>query len=153
LYVFQVDEVKVFINNLLDTTPYDANLKLQGSDSSQETWTDLYTYTGDVHEGWYSILASEIQGSPFSYNTFRFYGEVTGSCRFGEVKLMGLQVLADTQSSTSCTAKLTIDGSSQDLTSVTYSDSATPYIDAITPRFGSEKGGETVVFTGAGFSG
>lgn len=84
-YVFQVDEVKVFINNLLDRTPYDANLRLQGSDQAQETWTDLYTYTGDVHEGWYTILASEVQGSPFSYNTFRFYGEAAGSCRFGEV--------------------------------------------------------------------
>lgn len=62
-------------------------------------------------------------------------------------------MLADAQTSSSCTAQLTIDGSSQDLTSVTYSESATPYLDAITPRYGSEKGSETVVFTGAGFSG
>ena len=62
-------------------------------------------------------------------------------------------MLDDNASSTSCKAKLTIDGSTQELTSVTYSESATPYLDAITPRFGSEKGGESVVFTGAGFSG
>lgn len=39
------------------------------------------------------------------------------------------------------------------MTIVTYSESATPYIDEITPRFGSEKGGEEVVFTGSGFTG
>ena len=34
LYVFQVEEVKVFINDLLDTTPYDSRLTLQGSDQA-----------------------------------------------------------------------------------------------------------------------
>ena len=83
-YVFQVDKVKVFINNLLDISPYDAFLKLQGSDSAQETWTDIYTFDGYIHEGWNTIMPEDGQ-PPFSYNTFRFYGEKVGSCRFGEV--------------------------------------------------------------------
>ena len=73
-YVYQVDQVKVFINNLLDITPYDSYLKLQGSDSAQTSWTDIYTFDGDIHEGWNTILPDEGQ-PPFSYHTFRFYGE------------------------------------------------------------------------------
>ena len=38
------------------------------------------------------------------------------------------------------------------MTSVTYDQDSTPYLDVITPRYGSERGDQTVVFTGAGFS-
>jgi len=58
-------------------------------------------------------------------------------------------VFDDTNSSTKCKAELTIAGATQSLTDVTYDQSATPYLNAISPRFGSEKGGETVVFSGA----
>ena len=60
----------------------------------------MYKFSGDIHEGWNSIVAEEEIGSSFSYNTFRFYGEEVGSCRVGEVKLIGLEVLADTATST-----------------------------------------------------
>lgn len=100
-YVYQVSSAKVFINNLLDVSPYDGYLRLQGSQDGS-TWTDLHTYDTEIHEGWNTIFAEE--GSPFSYKTFRFRGAVAGSCRVGEVQLIGLQVLASTQSSTQCTA-------------------------------------------------
>ena len=66
---------------------------------------------------------------------------------------MGIRVLKDTATSTSCTAKLTVGGTTTDMTSVTYDQSVTPYLDVITPRYGSEKGDEAVVFTGVGFTG
>jgi len=80
-------------------------------------WTDLITYDNDIHEGWNSVPAGD---SPWSYNTFRFYGLDSGSCRVGEVKLMGIRVLKDTATSTSCTAKLTVGGTTTEMTSVTY---------------------------------
>ena len=140
----------MFINNLLDKTPYDAFFKLQGS-NDQSAWTDIYTFDNDLHEGWNSIVAPT--DSPYSYNTFRFYGEKSGSCRVGEVKLIGLQVLDDSNTSISCTAKLTLHGETTDLSSVSYTTSKTATIDSIEPRYGSEIGGETVTFNGSGFSG
>ena len=80
-------------------------------------------------------------------------GEENGSCRFGEIKLIGLEVFSDTNPSISCTAKITLDGVESDLTAVEYNQNVTPYLDVITPRYGAEQGGETVVFTGSGFNG
>jgi len=61
-------------------------------------------------------------------------------------------VFSDINTSTSCTAKITIDGVETELSAVEYNQNVTPYLDVITPRFGAEQGGETVVFTGSGFS-
>lgn len=79
-------------------------------------------------------------------------GEENGSCRLGEIKLIGLEVFSDTNTSTSCTGKITIGGVESDLTAVEYNESVTPYLDVITPRYGAEQGGKTVVFTGSGFT-
>ena len=46
-----LDEVKFFINNLTDKTPFVGNLVFQGSDDG-EAFTNLWTVDASVHEGW-----------------------------------------------------------------------------------------------------
>lgn len=120
-----------------------------------------------MREGWYSV---DFRSSPEVYRSVRLYGTASGSCRFGEVKLVGVEVLNDSNTSVSCPVTVTLpDDSTVDLTAVTYDTSVTPSLDApsssggrrlqsgsaggISPRFGGVLGGETVTFTGAGFTG
>lgn len=67
--------------------------------------------------------------------------------------MIGLEVISSTSSSYECTPELTLNGATSKLSSVTFDQSITPYLDAVTPRFGSERGGERVTFTGKGFTG
>ena len=65
-------------------------------------------------------------------------------------------MLADSEPTSDCTPKLTIDGVTTELSSVTYTGAITPALDtvgAVTPRYGSVLGSESVTFTGQGFSG
>jgi hypothetical protein len=62
-------------------------------------------------------------------------------------------VVDSTDTSYDCTPELTLNGVTTDLEPMNYNEDITPYLDAVTPRFGSERGGETVTFTGVGFSG
>lgn len=82
-----LDEVKFFVNKLLDKTPFSENLVFQGSDDGV-TFTDLWAINKSVHEGWNSHDFEEEQPS---YNIYRFQGSVSGSCRIGEVKLHGIE--------------------------------------------------------------
>lgn len=68
-HVGVLDEVKFFINQLTDKTPFiDGNLILQGSDDG-ETFVDLWTITQAIHEGWNTKDFEENQPS---YNIYRF---------------------------------------------------------------------------------
>jgi len=65
-------------------------------------------------------------------------------------------VLNDSNPSATCTAEITIDGTTSTLTDVTYSGAITPSLTdktGVMPRFGSVLGGESVTFSGVGFSG
>lgn len=67
------------------------------------------------------------------------------------MRLIGVHVLSDENSSASCTAKLTIDDNVTDLTEVIYDGDSTPYLtekSGVSPRFGSVLGEEEVIFTG-----
>lgn len=127
-YTFSIEEVKIFLNSLTNKTPYiNGNLILQGS-TDGASFSDIYSYDESIHEGWNSV--DWRSSSPQVFKTIRLQGAVSGSCRLGEVKLIGVEVLDDSNTSTSCTAKLTLDGASQDLTAVTYSDANTSSLDA-----------------------
>ena len=153
-FTYAIDEVKIFLNNLLDKAPYTGgNLKIQGSNDGGANFMDLYSYDEEIHEGWNAI---NFKDSPLTYSTIRLQGAVSGSCRLGEVRLIGVEVLADSNPTASCTAKITIDGSETDLTAVTYSGAVTPALTAVTgvmPRYGSVLGGEQITLSGSGFSG
>ena len=45
-----LDEAKLFINNLLDKTPY-VGAKFEGSNDGK-AWTTLWTLDDTIHEGW-----------------------------------------------------------------------------------------------------
>ena len=52
-HVGVLDEVKFFINRLIDKTPFEDNLVFQGSDDGT-TFVDLWNIDKSVHEGWNS---------------------------------------------------------------------------------------------------
>jgi hypothetical protein len=88
--------VKIFLNNLLDKAPYtDDNLRIQGSNDGGSTFTDLHSYSDEIHEGWNSV---DWRSSPQVFSTIRLQGAVSGSCRLGEVRLIGVEVLANSNS-------------------------------------------------------
>ena len=153
-YTFQLDSVKIFLTNLLDKTPYtDGNLVLQGSNDGGVTFTDIHSYDDSIHEGmnsvdWKAPVVSQV------YKVIRLQGAIDGSCRIGEVKLIGVEVMDDNNASISCDAEANIDGVVSSLNSVTYSDAKTPFLGkmGVNPRFGSVLGGETLTLTGQGFA-
>ena len=53
-FTFAIEEVKIFLNDLISKEAYtDGNLKIQGSYGS--TFTDLYSYGDEIHEGWNTV--------------------------------------------------------------------------------------------------
>lgn len=62
-------------------------------------------------------------------------------------------MINDSNTAYDCTPKLTVAGQTYNIGPVTYTGDKTPTLSAITPRYGSERGGESVTFTGAGFTG
>lgn len=108
----------------------------------------------EIHEGWnYKTFNS---GQEPKYRFYRFFGNATGSCKVGEVAFRGVEVIDNTSSSYStCPIELIINGSQTPIllssNAVTYTSTLTPFLQAITPRFGNVKGGELVTFSGTGF--
>ena len=90
-HVGVLDEVKFFINRLVDKSPFEDNLVFQGSDDGV-TFTDLWTIDKSVHEGWNAL---DFEDDQPSYNIYRFQGAIAGSCRIGEVKLHGVESIDD----------------------------------------------------------
>lgn len=68
-HVGVLDEVKFFVNDLIDKTVFDGGLIFQGSDDGVN-FTDLWTVDASVHEGWNSFDFED--GSKPSFNIYRF---------------------------------------------------------------------------------
>ena len=64
----------------------------------------------------------------------------------------GVVAINDSQPTYQCTPNLVLDGMTQPLSPVTYDNAVTPVLTGMSTRFGSVLGGETVTFTGTGFS-
>lgn len=144
-----LDEVKFFINVLTDKTPFVDDLVFQGSDDGV-AFTDLWVVDKSVHEGW-NVHDFE-DGSEPSFNIYRFAGASNGSCRIGEVRLLGIESIDSDTAQHSCTPKLTVDGVTTDLNPVIFDDALTPVLTSMSDRYGSVLGGETITFYGTGFS-
>ena len=95
-----LNEVKFFVNQMFDKTPYVGGLIFQGSDDGV-TFTDLWTVDATVHEGWnlYDFADSSIP----SFNIYRFAGSSVGSCRVGEVRFLGIVAIDSDSDQFSCT--------------------------------------------------
>jgi hypothetical protein len=102
-YEAVLDEAKIFINNLINKTPFVDNLVFQGSNDAWSTSTDIYTFGTEIHEGWNYIRFIDSGEDKPSYNSYRFLGAVSGSCRVGEFRLTGLEVMADDAATHICT--------------------------------------------------
>ena len=148
-HVGVLDEVKFFVNQLIDKSPFDGNFKFQGSDDGV-TFDDLWLINKSVHEGWNSLDFEE--DSRPSYNIYRFQGATAGSCRVGEVRLHGVESIDSDADSHQCTPKLHLDGEITELNPVTFDAATTPVLTGMSNRFGSVLGGEEIVFYGTGFS-
>lgn len=145
-----VYEAKIFITDLNNSTPFVGNLVLQGSSDAGTTWDDLWTLDQDVHEGWNTKDFRDDASLP-SYKQYRYNGAVAGSCRVGEANFVGVVGRNENLSTGTCIPKLTVDGVVTDLEAVTYDATKTPKLTAVSPRFGSVLGGDTLVLTGENF--
>lgn len=102
-----------------------------------------------MHEGWNSHDFES--GKQPAFNIYRFQGATSGSCRIGEVRLHGVESIADNNPTYSCTPKLVVDKVSTDLNAVTFANTKTPVLTGMSTRFGSVLGGESITFTGTNF--
>lgn len=148
-FVFGVEQVKIFLNNLNDKSPYtDGNLVLLGSNDEGVTTTELYSFDDTIHEGWNTVDWRDDEDGLRFYSVLILEGNASGACRFGEVKIIGVEVFDLDTTSVDCTVNLVIGESISSLENVVYDDAATPSLTSITPRFGSVLGGEEVTFAG-----
>lgn len=100
--------------------------KFQGSNNDGSTYTDIFTFGDDVHEGWnyYTFEGA----NALKYNSYRFSGNTANSCLIGEIGLRGVEVIESTSSSyASCPIQLSLNGGTAITLSgtVTYSGAKT----------------------------
>lgn len=155
-HVAVLDEAKVFIGFMTDKTHYVDKLVFQGSNDEWDTFTDLYTFGEQVHEGWNYINYSEVDDSEKpAYNSYRFYGVESNACRVTEFRLIGVEAIQNDETTYSCTPVIKLDGQelSVSMEPVFYSADHTGKLTGISPRFGSVLGGTTVTLTGENLGG
>jgi len=108
-YLYNIEEVGIYITSLADVSPYIGNLIFQGLSYDGNSWSDLWVVDSSVHKGWNRVqFDSEGEG----FKNFRFQGNAAGSCKVGEIELKGFEVLDAyaTDDFTVCTPKLTLAG-------------------------------------------
>jgi hypothetical protein len=122
-------------------------LKLVGWDGS--AWQTVWTADLGIHEGW--NVQTFPAGSKPAFYKYRYTGTTAGACRLGEVEFSGMVAVTSTSASYSCPVNLLVDAGSTSLNSVTYSNTNTPTIATITPRYGSVIGNELITIIGTNF--
>ena len=75
-----------------------------------------------------------------------------GSCRVGEFRLTGVDVIADNNPTYSCTPNVIVGEQLTAVSPVTFLGSLTSELLSISPRFGAVTGGTTVTLTGVNFN-
>jgi len=153
-FVAVLDEVSIFLNDLdtsADRELIADLLVFQGSNDDFSTTEDLFTISTDLHNGWNTHIWASADGDMPSYNSYRFLGSGAGACRVSEVKVVGVVAIDNDDSSYACTPVMTVDSVEYNLEDVTYDETVTPSLGAISPRFGTVYGDTTVTLTGTGF--
>jgi hypothetical protein len=151
-FVGLISQVKYFIGEIpADRARYVDNVAFEGS-LDGETYTELFRADRNVHEGWNYYNWDD------SYPQYRFYrfrglGGLDGPVRINEVVLTGTEVINNEDASYDCVAELVMKGEANvELAKPTYATTHTPVLTSMNPRYGSVVGGESVTFTGTGFS-
>jgi hypothetical protein len=143
-----LDSIKLLISDVaLDRMPYLSSAKIQGWNGS--AWVDVWALDVTLLDGWNTKTFDA--GSKPAYYKYKYSSWRTGGCKVGEIVFFGIVAVADTKSSTSCTASLVIDSTTTSLSSVTYDASITPKVNSITPRYGKVSGNELITITGLNF--
>mmetsp|Transcript_41820 Transcript_41820/g.48324 ORF Transcript_41820/g.48324 Transcript_41820/m.48324 type:complete len:161 (+) Transcript_41820:349-831(+) len=145
-----ITQLKYFMNRMIDKqTNFVGKLKFQSS-ADGTTWTDVFTADTYLKEGWNTYSPSSALSSQY----YRFFSATKNACQVGEIQMYGNVVENTSATSKVCDVVLIAPGGQiQTFSSqVTYADSASSVVTDVSPRYGSYKGGETVTFTGTGFS-
>lgn len=151
-HVGLISQVKWFLGDISDKTVYSGEAKLQGSNDGT-TYTDLFTMDENVHEGWNYFKWEDASSYP-RYRFYRFYGTKAGSCIINEIKATGVETVDSPEANKACSAVVNIGATQTPLTSglITYESTKTPLLTGMNPRHGAVTGGDSVTFTGTGFS-
>ena len=104
-----------------------------------------------MNEGWNEYIFPTTAQKP-SYNRYRFTGSSLDSCRFSEVRLIGIVFIDDRTSYYECTPTLTIDNTTVSLNYFTVDVGLTPSVTSMNEIYGPIGGGQELRFIGTGFS-
>ena len=111
----------------------------------------MFIVGAEVLEGWNYYNDASIFAT--SYNQYRFSGSGTNSCRIGEFKIKGLELLDENSSTKTCDIKVVLnDGITT--TTTTVAGSSVIYdasVTSISPRWGTVKGNTLITLTGTNF--
>jgi hypothetical protein len=151
-----ITEFRFFMDFYSDRDARIGHLKFQGSDlpfdDALAVIEDIVVVGEEIHEGWNYY---DLSDNPRKYANYRMFSAHNYGCNhIGEIKLIGQEVIDSEEPTHDCAVKITrADEATVDLANpVTYSVSGTPYITALSPRWGTVEGGTTITFTGAQLS-
>jgi hypothetical protein len=108
-HIGYLSSVRWFIREIEDKSALAGVTTFQGSDDDS-TYTDLFTFDQNVHEGWNYYDWED--GSFPTYRYYRFYGTSIASCAFSEVKFTGVETIDNSDDTYTCDVKVYIDGES-----------------------------------------
>jgi hypothetical protein len=145
-------QVKWFLKDVQDKTLFVDEVVFQGSNDNS-TWTDIFTMDISVHDGWNYKTWTEAEDYP-KYRFYKFTGGQEGSCLITEIKAQGTETVDNDDETRQCTPTFVDhEGTETELlNTVSYDGSITPLLESIEPRFGGVLGGDSVTFSGTGFS-
>jgi parallel beta-helix repeat protein len=148
--VGRLEKIRFFMKKMADKSiNFVGKLKFQES-SDATTWTDVYTATVSLREGWNEITPASALTSQY----YRFFAANKEACQVAEVEFIGNVVENTSATSKACAVEVTLAGSAAESFAdrVTYTDAATPVVSAISQRYGTYLGGDSLTITGTGFS-
>lgn len=120
--------------------------------------TDIFTVGSEIHEGWnYYKLNEHMSASayPPKYRYYRLFNAENNGCDYiGEINFIGQKVINEDTQTTQCDVVVSGDDIESIIVpdKVEYSVPATPFVESISPRWGSGKGNTEVTFTGQNFN-
>jgi len=146
-----LSQVKYFMGEIEDKSIIVDVLTFQGS-ADNSTWYDLFKADDNVHEGW-NYHKWETSSDYPTYRFYRFFSNNNKGCLVGEIKMAGVETVANTGSSYSCPVAVEMNDEVVNTVSeqVLYMGSKTPLLTAVNPRYGTVTGGTSVTFTGTNF--
>ena len=155
-------EVRFFMSYFSDIDVYNTKLMFQGSNdgfANPLDITTIFTVGEELHEGrnYYKfqemVDAMTISELP-AYRYYRLFNAENNGCdNIGELTFIGSVAFETETNIHSCSVVISIDSVEETLTSqVSYDAQTTPFLTAISPRWGSVEGDTDVTFTGVNFS-